>query len=130
MFVAGVTMQLDDNCAAAVDAALELLYETRQMSLAEGRDIQVRIGVHSGPLVAGVVGDFRFVYDLWGSTVNMASRLEEAGEPGKITTSQAVVDRIGQEFSYERQKRVRLKGIGPTVLFSVESRKIRVNRTG
>ena len=126
MYVSGVTNPESDHCAAAVDAALEVLYETRQLGLAQGRDIQVRIGVHSGPLVAGVVGDFRFVYDLWGMTVNMAARLEEAGKPGKITVSQAVIDRVGSEFTYQRQARVRLKGIGPTVLFSVEGRRSKV----
>lgn len=126
MYVSGVTNPEADHCAAAVDAALEVLYETRQLGLAQGRDIQVRIGVHSGPLVAGVVGDFRFVYDLWGMTVNMAARLEEAGKPGKITVSQAVIDRVGSEFTYQRQARVRLKGIGPTVLFSVEGRRSKV----
>ena len=126
MYVSGVTNPEADHCAAAVDAALEVLYETRQMALAQGRDLQVRIGVHSGPLVAGVVGDFRFVYDLWGMTVNMAARLEEAGQPSKITVSQAVVDRVGSEFTYQRQSRVRLKGIGPTVLFSIEGRRSKV----
>jgi ammonium transporter, Amt family len=88
-----------------------------------GRDIGVRIGVHSGPLVAGVVGGFRFVYDLWGSTVNLASRIEEAGNPNKITVSQAVIDRIGDSFGYQRQGRVRLRGVGPTILYSIEGRK-------
>jgi len=56
MYVSGVTSEQADHCAAAVDAALDLLYETRQMGLAMGRELQVRIGLHSGPLVAGVVG--------------------------------------------------------------------------
>lgn len=126
MFVAGVTNDLDDHCAAAVDAALEVLFETRQMGLKMGRDLQVRIGVHSGPLVAGVVGELRFVYDLWGMTVNIAARIEEAGKPGKVTVSEAVLERIVGEFSIERQGRVRLKGIGPTILFSVEGRRTKV----
>ena len=124
--MAGVTADLPDHCAAAVDAAIEVMFETRQMGLAMGRDLQVRVGIHSGPLVAGVVGNLRFVYDLWGTTVNMASRIEEAGKPGKISVSQAVIERIGGEFVYERQQRVRLKGIGPTVLFSIEGRRSRV----
>jgi class 3 adenylate cyclase len=126
MYVSGVTNPVADHCATSVDAALELLYETRQMALAQGRDLQVRIGVHSGPMVAGVVGDFRFVYDLWGMTVNMAARLEEAGKPGKVTVSQAVIDRIGTEFTFQRQSRVRLKGIGATILFSIEGRRSKV----
>ena len=126
MFVAGVTTELPDHCAAAVDAAIEVLFETRQMGLSLDRDLQVRIGIHSGPLVAGVVGNLRFVYDLWGTTVNMASRIEEAGKPGKISVSQAVIERVGEEFVYERQQRVRLKGIGPTILFSIEGRRSRV----
>ncbi len=130
MYVSGVTSEQADHCAAAVDAALELLYETRQMGLSMGRELQVRIGLHSGPLVAGVVGDLRFLYDLWGMTVNMASRIEEAGKPGKVSVSQAVIDRIGEEFTYERQARVRLKGIGPTVLFSIEGRRANIRRAG
>ena len=99
------------------------------MGLGMGRELNVRIGVHSGPLVAGVVGELRFVYDLWGMTVNMASRIEEAGVPGKISASQAVIDRIGGEFIHERQSRVRLKGIGPTVIYSIEGRRTELKRT-
>ncbi|OSQ51344.1 ammonium transporter [Marivita geojedonensis] len=123
MYVAGVMNDDADHCAIAIDAALELLFQTRQHGLSMGRDLQVRIGVHSGPLVAGVVGELRFVYDMWGMTVNLASRIEEAGQPGKISVSEAVIDRIGTEFIYEKQRRVRLKGIGPTVLYSVEGRR-------
>ncbi|PUB10908.1 ammonium transporter [Yoonia sediminilitoris] len=123
MYVSGVTSDIPDHCAVALDAAVEILFETGQMGQSIGRKLQVRIGIHSGPLVAGVVGDLRFVYDLWGMTVNMASRIEEAGKPGKISVSQSVIDRIGNEFVYERQGRVRLKGIGPSVLYSIEGRR-------
>ena len=129
MYVSGVTSEQSDHCAIAVDAAIEILFQTRQMGLGMGRELNVRIGVHSGPLVAGVVGELRFVYDLWGMTVNIASRIEEAGEPGKISASQAVIDRIGGEFTYERQKRVRLKGVGPTVLYSIEGRSQQIRKT-
>ena len=129
MFVAGVANDMPDHCATAVDAALELLFETRQTGLLLGRDLQVRIGVHSGPLVAGLVGDLRFVYDLWGMTVNIAARIEESGKPGKVSVSDAVVERLGAEFVIERQGRVRLKGIGPTVIHSIEARRSKVRGT-
>lgn len=129
MYVSGVTSEQSDHCAIAVDAAIEILFQTRQTGLGMGRELNVRIGVHSGPLVAGVVGELRFVYDLWGMTVNMASRIEEAGVPGKISASQAVIDRIGGEFIHERQSRVRLKGIGPTVIYSIEGRRTEIKRT-
>ncbi|MEM1343908.1 MAG: ammonium transporter [Pseudomonadota bacterium] len=126
MFVAGVHVESGDHCATATDAALDILFATRQLSTEIGRDVQVRIGLHSGPLMAGVVGDLRFVYDLWGSTVNLASRIEEAGKPGKITVSEAVIERIGNQFAHQRQGRVRLKGVGLTVLHSIEGRRVAV----
>lgn len=123
MYVSGIPKGSAEHCEIAVDAAIDLLFETQQLGISMGRDIGVRIGVHSGPLVAGVVGGFRFVYDLWGSTVNLASRIEEAGTPNKITVSQAVIDRIGDSFGYQRQGRARLRGVGPTILYSIEGRK-------
>ncbi len=123
MFVSGVDNTVADHCALAVDAALDLQFETAQLSTQLGRSIHVRIGVHSGPLIAGVVGDLRFVYDLWGNTVNIASRIEEAGKPDKITVSEAVIERVGNQFIYERQRRMRLKGVGSTVLYSIEGRR-------
>ncbi len=122
MFVSGVPDSQPDQCERAIDAALDLIFATRQLSTKLGRDISVRVGVHSGPLVAGVVGDLRFVYDVWGSTVNFASRVEEAGKPNKVTVSQAVIDRIGSTFKWHRIGRKRLSGIGNTVLYSIEGR--------
>lgn len=123
MFVSGVPNPEPDHCSAAVDAALEILFATRQVGTSIGREVKVRIGIHSGPLIAGVVGDLRFVYDLWGSTVNTAARIEEAAQPDKITVSEAVIDRIGSDFIYHRQGRVRLRSIGPMILYSIEGRR-------
>ena len=123
MFVSGTPKARHDHCETAVEAAFELLFETNQMAIARGEDIKIRIGLHSGPLIAGVVGNHRFVYDLWGSTVNIASRLEEAGKPGKITVTDAAMDRLGPLYNFKRQGRARLRGVGPTILYSIEGRK-------
>ncbi|MEM6387502.1 MAG: ammonium transporter [Pseudomonadota bacterium] len=123
MFVSGVPEARADQCERAVDAALDLLFATQQLSTKLGREVNVRVGVHSGPLVAGVVGDLRFVYDVWGSTVNIASRIEEASDPGKVTVSQAVIDRVGTEFKWQRMGRRRLSGVGNTILYTIEGRK-------
>ncbi len=125
MYVSGVPAGSPEHCEIAVDAALDLLFGTKQVSINLGHEIQVRIGVHSGPLIAGVVGELRFVYDLWGSTVNIAARIQEAAMPGKVTVSQAVIDRIGSQFVHQRQGRVRLRGVGPTLLYSIEGRRAR-----
>lgn len=123
LYVGGVTTDQKDHCAAAVDAALEILFETQQLGIKSGRELKVRIGIHSGPLVAGLVGELRFVYDLWGTTVNIAAHVESASKPGIVTVSEAVIERIGREFNYERQARVRLKGVGPTILYKITGRR-------
>ncbi|MEM7718026.1 MAG: ammonium transporter [Pseudomonadota bacterium] len=123
MFVSGVPDAKEDQCERAVDAALDLVFATRQLATKLNREINIRVGVHSGPLVAGVVGDLRFVYDVWGSTVNIASRIEEASDPGRVTASQAVIDRISSDFKWQRVGRRRLSGIGNTVLYTIEGRK-------
>lgn len=128
MFVAGLHDANGDHCSIAIEAALDVLFETRQTSTRLERDLQVRIGVHSGPLVAGVVGELRFVYDLWGSTVNLANRIEEAGKGNEITVSQAVIDRVGSDFLYERAGRPRLRGVGPTVLYVIRGRRTTLAR--
>jgi class 3 adenylate cyclase len=56
--------------------------------------VQIRIGIHTGPVIAGIVGIHKFAYDIWGDTVNIAARLEQAGEPGKINISESTYQRI------------------------------------
>ncbi|MCG8510180.1 MAG: adenylate/guanylate cyclase domain-containing protein, partial [Rhodospirillales bacterium] len=75
-----------------------------------------RIGIHTGPVVAGLLGQYRFVYDVWGETVNIASRLEAHGLPGRIQLSQATLDALGlggaQTLPVTPRGQVALKGIG------------------
>ncbi len=79
------------------------------------------MGVHTGPLVAGVIGTHKFQYDLWGDTVNVASRLEATGVPGAVQVSRATRERLDRGFSAMRRGMVRLKGVGPFETWLVTS---------
>jgi class 3 adenylate cyclase len=68
----------------------------------------------TGPAVAGVIGQRKFAYDLWGDTVNLASRLEENGEPGRILVSEAVAEQLADRYEFGPPRVVELKGKGPT----------------
>ncbi len=109
MAVAGVPQPRPDHAAAAADMALAIRDQVR--SIAGGR-LVVRIGLHSGPLVAGVIGAKKFSYDLWGDTVNIASRMEAFGVAGSIQTSAAIFQRLQGRYTFEERGEVAVKGLG------------------
>lgn len=80
--------------------------------IGEGRRLQVRIGIHSGPVVAGVVGKSKYAYDIWGDTVNTAARMEQFGVPGRINLSEATRQLLGGEVDVQSREPVEVKGIG------------------
>jgi class 3 adenylate cyclase len=87
-----------------------------------GADFQVRIGLNTGRLVAGVVGTSRFSYDLWGDTVNVASRMEALGPPGKIRVTRAVVDEARDRWEFQEAGTCEVKGKEPTETYLLVSR--------
>lgn len=103
-----------DHAAAAADMALDVLAEAAKVRWPSGDPIQVRVGVATGPAVAGVIGQRKFAYDLWGDTVNLASRLEANGEAGRILVSEAVANRLVDRYEFGPPRVVDLKGKGPT----------------
>ncbi|MEO0733406.1 MAG: adenylate/guanylate cyclase domain-containing protein, partial [Bacteroidota bacterium] len=115
MCAGGLPLEDKDHAARTVRAALEM-----QTYLTDNPHFSARIGIHTGPVVAGVVGKHKFVYDIWGDTVNQASRLEVAGEAGRVAVSQAVCELLGEEFTCTPAGTFRAKNIGEMARFWVE----------
>jgi len=92
--------------------ALDMLHELAHFRTEAGERLQVRIGLHAGPAVAGVIGLKKFIYDIWGDTVNTASRLESHGMPGRIQVTTQTAERLAQSFRFEPRGMVELKGKG------------------
>ena len=86
-----------------------------------GHEIQLRIGINSGPVVAGIVGTHKFAYDLWGDVVNTASRMESEGIPGQIQLTQATFDLIHSDFVCEPRGEIPIKGKGPMFTYMLEA---------
>jgi class 3 adenylate cyclase len=100
--------------ALGMQERLTALMERHQVGL------RLRIGVHSGPVVAGVIGRHKFTYDLWGDTVNTASRMESHGEPGRVHVSQSTRDLLGDTFRFVERGPITVKGKGTLHSFFVE----------
>lgn len=123
MCVGGLPAPTPEHAQAAVAAALEMqtFIETRRLQhLQQGRPYwQMRIGIHTGPVVAGVVGKHKFSFDVWGDTVNTASRLEGAGEPGRINISTATFNKINPYYSCHYRGELTVKGKGEVGMYFV-----------
>ena len=117
MAAAGVPIEWDEHATAIVDAALDM-----QGFINTYDGIQFRIGVSSGPLVGGVVGTSKFQYDIWGDTVNVASRMESSGQPGRIQISDATYQLIKDEFECELRGEIDVKGKGAMTTWFVVGR--------
>jgi class 3 adenylate cyclase len=113
MAAAGLPGTSSDHARAAADLTLAM----RRAVEAAGAPWQIRIGLHTGPVVAGVIGTSKFVYDLWGDAVNVASRLESSAPPGRIQISGRVATALGDAFELEPRGEIELKGKGVTKTF-------------
>jgi len=114
MAVAGVLETREDDVEVAAQMALAIRDEIRLMRWPSGDPMRVRIGMATGPAVAGVIGQRKFAYDLWGDTVNTAARMESNGIPNEIQVSDAVHQRLGDRYAFSDVHIVNLKGKGPT----------------
>jgi class 3 adenylate cyclase len=113
MVVGGMPERTEDHTSRVASMALDLADAVGQLEAANRFGIRFRIGLHCGPVVAGVIGTRRFIYDVWGDTVNLASRMESLGVPGRVQVTGAVVDRLQDTFRFEPRGVIDVKGKGP-----------------
>jgi class 3 adenylate cyclase len=124
MAVAGVPEPHKDPVRAACDAALEFVEASDRISAMVGPDgWNIRIGVHAGPLVAGVIGRQKFSYDVWGTTVNLASRMESSGAPGRINVSKEIYRRVEADYLWESRGQQPVKNLGMAEMFFLLGKK-------
>jgi class 3 adenylate cyclase len=111
MVASGVPLARPDHAQAIAELALRIRDYTANHQF-DGHDISMRIGINSGPVVAGIVGTHKFAYDLWGDVVNTASRMESEGIPGSIQITPATYELIKDQFECERRGVIPVKGKG------------------
>jgi class 3 adenylate cyclase/HAMP domain-containing protein len=112
MVVGGLPNPKPNHREAIVDMALEMQQEIKHFKVVDQQTVSLRIGIHTGAAVAGVIGTKKFIYDLWGDTVNLASRMESHGEPDRIQVSEAVYQFLKQEYTFEKRGTIAVKGQG------------------
>ena len=123
MIAGGLPVQRADHVERMAEMALDIQAEIARRNIERKENMQVRIGMATGPVVAGVIGEKKFAYDLWGDTVNIASRMESQGLPGAIQITEATAERIKERFQVEKRGKVDVKGRGSMVAYLLTKRK-------
>ena len=116
MAVAGAPTPMADHADAAVGMAVDILTDAGNIRWPSGDPIVVRGGIATGPAVAGVIGVQRFAYDLWGDTVNLASRLETNAGPGRFLVSESTARELADRYDFGPPEILEVKGKGPTTV--------------
>ncbi len=112
MVVGGVPTPRPDHAEAVAGLALAMCAQVERTFASHPWPIRLRLGLHTGPVIAGIIGHHKFNYDLWGDTVNIASRMESHGLPGRIQVSEAAWQRLAGRFTFEPRGEIEVKGKG------------------
>ncbi|WP_341731010.1 adenylate/guanylate cyclase domain-containing protein [Microcoleus sp. EPA2] len=123
MVAGGLPVPRPDHAEAIANMALDMQEAIADFKTDKGEPFQIRIGINTGPVVAGVIGTKKFSYDLWGDTVNVASRMESQGLPGCIQVTTAVYQQLKNDYVFEERGSISVKGKGDTIAYLLTGKK-------
>ena len=124
MVVGGLPTPKADHAEAIAEMALEMQQVITHIKRDDGKPFDLRIGINTGPVVAGVIGMKKFAYDLWGDAVNVASRMESHGVAGSIQVTEATYERLKDRYVFERRGAIEVKGKGEMITYWLKARKV------
>ncbi len=123
MVVGGLPTPREDHAEAIAAMSLDMYKELRDINARHGTDLNIRIGINSGPVVAGVIGNRKFIYDLWGDAVNTAARMESHGVAGRVQVTEDTYNLLKDSFEFEDRGIIDVKGKGDMHVYILADRK-------